>query len=115
MTTVRVVDDDESIAGMLRVLLEHDGLTVALTTRDFHNLLNPTLWNGVDTALIDLNLGGDITGISVLTYLRTEHPQIRRVVLSAITDISEAHLGDLADAALTKPSDFAEILRQVRL
>lgn len=118
MTIVRIVDDSREMAEMLRVLLEHEDLRVAVTCEDFPILLSPTLWEGVSVALVDLNLGfGQIHGVDVLGYLRENHPDIKRIVLTAASDKAPPvadTLGELADAVLSKPADLAHIVKAVK-
>ena len=117
MTFIRVVEDDRVIADLLRMLLEHEGFTVAVTAEDFPLLLAPTLWEQVDTAIVDLQLNDPhINGVEILEYLTEHHPSVRRVVLSAVSDIPNLiqALGPVADVVLRKPTDIAEIVKQVR-
>lgn len=116
MTTVRIVDDDEGIAEMLSALLTIEGIVNTRTSTRFEELLANDPWIGVDVVLCDLALGCDITGQDVLAYLRDYHRHIRRIVLSAFGDLTHVaeELGDLADAVLAKPSEFGDIIREVR-
>lgn len=113
---VRIVDDEPIIGEMLSTLLSLEGIPNTVTSQDFDTLLAPERWEGITTALVDLNLSEDVSGEDVLAYLKEHHPNIRRIVLSAITDTADVktRLGGLAHAVLTKPSEIVDILTEVQ-
>lgn len=111
---VRIVDDNRDIAEMVSALLSIEGIPNAITSEDFDLLLHPDRWNGVRVALVDLNLGEPTTGKDILTFLHSDCPHIRRVVLSATADLLDQEVRDLAHAVLVKPAEITAILAEVR-
>lgn len=113
-TVVRVVEDDPELAILIGRWIDDD-LEVKITDRNFHDLLSPSLWEGVDAALVDLMLrGGPIptSGVQVLEYLREHHPEIRRVVWTAMQwPVLEE---GLADVVLLKPAMGSEISQALK-
>src|SRR5687768_14885471 len=87
-TCVRIVEDSDTLADMLALMMELEEIRYCKTTTNFHILLGPELWVGVTAVLCDLDLGGPTTGEMVLEYLKETHPWIKRVVLSAVADVS---------------------------
>lgn len=107
MTKVRVVEDTGDIAALLKVMLEQEGFEVEVTSRNFEDLIARGPWQGIDAALIDLNLP-EVQGLDILRYLRGEFPNIRRVVLTA-TAPADRRVIDLADSYLEKPASLERI------
>lgn len=116
MSHVRVVDDDRLIAEMLQALLTTHGHTAALTCEDFHSLLTPAPWAGVDAVLCDLTLPGPTSGVHILAWLHTHLPRIRRIVLSAQDLHADIHrqVEPHADVMLTKPAGIEQILAALK-
>lgn len=112
MTRVRIVDDSELLAEMLRDLLVHEGHGVTITTHDFGSLLNPDAWLNVEVALIDLYLAAEISGFDILDYLQRNHPDIRRVVLSGSSNdpTLEHHVHEYAHVVLPKPTNVDDVI-----
>lgn len=107
---VRIVEDSRVLSDMLATTLELEGIRFSQTTSDFGSLLRPQAWEGISTVLCDLDLGGPITGEMVLEYLEANHPWIKRVVLSAVAEVSSSHIQSLAHVVLMKPSGLTNIV-----
>jgi DNA-binding NtrC family response regulator len=111
---VRIVEDSDVLAEMLGFLLDMEGVRHCKTTNNFQLLLGPDCWEGVTTVLCDLDLGGPITGVMVLEYLKETHPWIKRVVLSAVAEVRGERVLSLAHAVLAKPADLEKIVEAVQ-
>lgn len=88
---------------LVRHVLEPVGVDLVVTDHDFAGLLTREPWRDIDVAIVDIHLGEpNITGIDVLVWLKTNRPDIRRVVFSAVTNGYLTELERLADRVLTK-------------
>lgn len=109
---VRVVDDNEDIAQMIKLMLQREGIAVMTTVIDESCLLHRCPWVDVDAALVDLTMPG-ISGEEVLRYLHEHFPDIRRVVLTAAIASVQESVYDLADCVLGKPATADDILSAI--
>ena len=68
-----------------------------------------------DLVVLDLNLPG-MDGLELLRHIRTEQPELRVLILSARSQLSDKVAGlDLgADDYLTKPFEFEELAARIR-
>lgn len=112
MAVVRVVEDSAHIAVLWQEALGLEGHVVKITQSDFLDALTADAWEGVDVALIDLHLGTDVSGLDVLRYLREHHPEVKRVVISAVAPLAQVEAG-LADVVLTKPTSMDAVVKAV--
>lgn len=113
-TCVRIVEDSYALAEMLEVTFQLEGIRYCKTTANFEILLGPECWEDVTAVLCDLDLGGPITGEMILEYLKEEHPWVKRVVLSAVAEVSTARIRSLCHVVLLKPTDLFRIAEAVR-
>lgn len=111
---VFILEDDESILGLVRVSLEMNGIeTQSFTTvKDFYAALQSgTL---PDVALLDVMLP-DGNGFDVLKKVRGEHPSVNCIMLSALgkeeNKVNGLNLG--ADDYVTKPFSVLELTARV--
>jgi ActR/RegA family two-component response regulator len=112
---VRIVEDDPFIASMLELALPRYGIVPAVTAHGFERLLAPGPWVGVEAAVVDFMLGpGSIGGDVILTWLKENRPDIRRVLFSAVGGLGGARGVDLADVAVTKPTDIEALVEAIR-
>ena len=109
---VRIVEDDESVAEMLRVYLTHERAKVLVTTTDFGLMLTPDPWEDVDVAVVDFMLP-ELSGDVILRYLADVHPTIRRILFTAVGRLGIVD-DSYADAVITKPASPAEVWEAVR-
>ncbi len=100
---VLVVDDADFMRMMLEDILTHSGHTV-LQAKDSQKCLDILQNEAVDVCVLDICMPG-MDGIEVLRRIKEEHPEIRVVMLSALSQESNVkqalQLG--ADAFVVKP------------
>lgn len=83
-------------------MLEPAGIHLTVTSSGFGRLCEREAWHDVDVAIIDVLLGDEkIDGRDILRWLKTERPDIRRVVFSAVGNVYP-ELEEMADVVLTK-------------
>ena len=100
---IRFIEDDAEIIHMLKMVAPEE-LELRITRNGIEELLSPEKWGDVQVAVVDLHLGGDITGLDVLRWLAEEAPHVRRVVFSAVAELAESHrYAKLAHASVSKP------------
>jgi DNA-binding response OmpR family regulator len=111
---VLVVEDDRSIGqGLVQALRDADyDAVLAETGTDALTALAATV---PDLVLLDLGLP-DVDGVDLCRQIRTSHPAVRIVMLTARADEIEVVVGlDAgADDYLTKPFRLAELLARLR-
>lgn len=110
---VHLVDDTPAIAEWLADALEifTTNVVTKVTTSDFIQLLQPEPWEGVDVAVVDIMLPG-VSGIEILTYLMNDHPQVKRICMTASLPGAMDVTG-LADHVLVKPFNVGELLNHL--
>lgn len=100
---VLVVDDADFMRTILEEVLTHRGHSV-LQARDGKECLSVLREKTVDVCLLDINMPG-MDGLEVLRRIKTEHPGLKVVMLSAMAQESNVRqalqLG--ADAFVVKP------------
>ena len=115
MAHILIVEDDAAIAKLLRIHLEHDGHILTFVT-DGPQALAAVRAQPPDLILLDVMLPG-MDGFQVTKRLRldiaTQHLPI--VMLTARADGASmmAGLAQGADAYVTKPIDFPELIRRI--
>ena len=116
MPRLLVVEDDAAIAAPLVRALRREGYDVDLVERGAdavdHAASGPTAY---DLVLLDLGLP-DADGVDVCRRLRSMHPQLPIVMVTARQEELDAVVGlDAgADDYVTKPFRLAELLARVR-
>ena len=108
--TLLVIDDDRATREMLRALFKELNVVVATNGRDALTMLNeqpPTI------IIVDLLLGGNISGLDIVEMLRTadETCHIPLVGISAALWRGERgrRFVDLIDAYFDKPYDLRKM------
>ncbi len=111
--TVFVLEDDESISGLIRVSLEMSDISV----ESFSNIkeFNAAVESGApDVALLDIMLP-DGSGLDVLKNIKQRHPETCCIMLSALgkeeDKVSGLNLG--ADDYVSKPFSVLELTARV--
>ena len=107
-------DDDPTILGVLRYLLEGAGYQV-VTAEDGVEALNVARTKSIDLALLDIRMPGK-SGIEVLDELRAHDPDFYVIMVSSVEDISitlEA-MGKGAHDYIGKPIDARQLLASVK-
>ncbi len=110
---VLVVDDADFMRTILEEVLTHRGHTV-LQARDGKECLSVLREKTVDVCLLDINMPG-MDGLEVLRRIKTEHPGLKVVMLSAMAQESNVRkalqLG--ADAFVVKPFQAECVMERI--
>lgn len=114
MPSVLIVDDDEAIRNLLRVLVRRAGFVPTLA-EDGEVAINLLADGSFDVVLLDLMMP-KVSGYGVLSYLASRHVVSRCVIV-----LSAAARGDLdalrghesVAAVLSKPFEATELLHRM--
>jgi DNA-binding response OmpR family regulator len=111
---VLIVEDDHSIARVVRLQLEHHGFAV-LCCHNGISALDAVSRFRPDVIVLDIMLPG-MDGVAVLQHLRAEGSRVLVIMLTARdTTLDKIHsLDHGADDYLTKPFDIEELLARIR-
>ena len=109
-----IVDDFADIVGLLREFLQEQGFPV-VTAGSASELRHQLASNTVALMLLDIGLP-DADGMKLLPELKSNHPDLAVIMLTAVTDLQTALdcLRYGADDYLTKPVHFADLLTTLR-
>ena len=109
-----IVDDYPDIVLLLQEFLQDQGLPTitASSVAELHQALQH---NTIALTVLDIGLP-DGSGIDLLPALRTDHPDMSVIMLTAVTDLHTALecMRQGADDFLTKPVQFTEFYATVR-
>ena len=83
---ILVVDDEESVRGVIAAMLEHSGYSATLTESAEEAMARLQQDPDYDLVLSDIMMPGT-DGLSLLDHICTDHPGMPVVMLSAINDI----------------------------
>lgn len=113
--TVLIVDDDVSVGDALRViLLDRDYGAIVVTNG--YDALKAADSERFDAAIIDVGLP-DMTGLELLSVLRTRDPALRIIIMTALPSpevMSEAtRLG--AISVLAKPFPLSDVIALIEM
>src|ERR1044072_3287378 len=106
-----IVEDDPDIALLQAKILEQD-YACTLVTDHFERATHPSLWRDTRVGIFDLMLPG-VSGESLLRLIAWQHPNVRRVVCTAMPIHELPQLGRLADYVLLKPFSPAQLREAV--
>lgn len=114
MQTILVIDDDESLADTVAVMLEQEGYRVILAA-DGREGYDKALTVRPDLLVVDLRLPG-MTGIEICKQLRAASVRTPILVLSAVGDeVDKVLLLEIgADDYVVKPFGRRELLARIR-
>ncbi len=111
---ILVVDDDQEIGQMLKIMLEHKGFTVIISDRaeKIPGILSN---NNVDMIILDMLIAG-VKGNEVCTHLKmdaaTAHYPI--MMMTALPDAEKICRDAGADEFIAKPFEMKQIISKIR-
>ena len=113
-SNILVVDDDQDIGTMLKMMLEYKGYDVTVINRadqTYHILSS----NKIDLVILDM-LIADIYGTDVCIQLRknTATAHLPVIMISALPDARQDCIMAGANDFISKPFEMQEILSMVR-
>jgi DNA-binding response OmpR family regulator len=106
---ILIVDDEEAVASMLKVVFETDGYTVvsASSAAEAEELLAS---NSFDAVITDMKMETDTAGYDVVRAARA-HPQRPAImILSAFPLLVQDWRSAGADAVASKPTNMTQLL-----
>jgi DNA-binding response OmpR family regulator len=113
MKNILVVDDDQEIGFMLKLMLEHRGFSVSLS-EVAENLEDIITKNNIDVIILDMLIAG-VKGTDVCEKLKSD-PQVSGIPILMITALpdSEKTCRDAgADGFLSKPFEMDSLLSKI--
>ena len=115
MEKILIVDDDKNMLEVLKLRLEEEGYSSAISTgvNDALKRIENELF---DLAIVDLKLSGKEDGIELMRDLRRITPEMPVIILTAYGTIETAveAMKQGAYSYLTKPFDRLELLLQIK-
>jgi DNA-binding response OmpR family regulator len=115
MDKILVVDDDQEIGYMLKLILEHRGFSVSVQERA-ENLEELILKNKFVLIILDMLIAGT-KGTDVCTLLKS-NPKIKSIpilMITALPDSEKICLGAGADGFLAKPFEIKDLISKINL
>jgi len=108
-----ILEDDESISGLVKVALEMNGLEVK-TYRTLKSFLEALREEVPDVALLDIMLP-DGSGLDALRHVKREYPDVDCIMLSALSKEEDKvnGLNTGADDYISKPFSVLELTARV--
>jgi DNA-binding response OmpR family regulator len=107
---VKIVEDNEMIMRLVKLMLDEPGVVVASGGADAGVLMDVIAWENVDVAIVDLFLPGT-GGSELLDWLAEEAPHVRRIAMSGSgRSVEQAN----ADVRLLKPFKIEDLLAALR-
>src|ERR1700688_3112981 len=115
MPRVLLVEDDDSVRGMLQQVLERDGFEV-VTATNVTAALSRIAAEDFDVLLSDLHMPQAGDGFTVVSAMRHTPPHAVTLVLSGYPALEEAMSAILlqADEVLSKPIEIASLTDTIR-
>src|SRR6202166_1555268 len=115
MPRVLLVEDDDSVRGMLQQVLERDGFEV-VTATNVTAALSRIAAEDFDVLLSDLHMPQAGDGFTVVSAMRHTHPHAVTLVLSGYPALEEAMSAILlqADEVLSKPIKLSTLRDTIR-
>jgi two-component system KDP operon response regulator KdpE len=114
--TILVIDDEQSIQRLLKTSLESNGYAVQSAHLGEEGMKIASSNSEISAVLLDLGLP-DMSGIELLTKMRTAGIKIPIIVLTVLEDdankVAALDLG--ADDYVTKPFSIPELLARIRV
>jgi CheY-like chemotaxis protein len=115
MPRLLLAEDDGAVRGMLRTVLEHDGLDV-VAVATVREALSCIAVQSFDALLTDLHMPHAGDGFTVVSAMRHTHPRAVTLVLSGYPALDEAlsAIRIQADEVLVKPIQLALLRETIR-
>jgi DNA-binding response OmpR family regulator len=115
MQKILVVDDDQEIGFMLKLMLEHKGFSVTICERA-ENLEEIILQNNFSLIILDMLIAG-IKGTDVCALLKSnlEIACIPVIMVTALPDSEKICLEAGADDFLPKPFEMGDLVSKINL
>lgn len=113
MNKILVVDDDQEIGFMLKLILEHKGFSVSLLERA-ENLEEIILQDNFSLIILDMLIAGK-KGTDVCALLKS-NPKITHIpilMITALPDIEKICLEAGADNFLSKPFEITDLISKI--
>lgn len=111
---ILIIEDDEKIARVIQLELEHEGyeVSIAYTGRDGLSILEK---ESIDLVILDVMIP-ELNGMEVLRRIRHENNEIIVIMLTARNSVFDKVNGlDLgANDYMTKPFEIEELLARIR-
>lgn len=119
MLQILMVDDEPDLDLLIRQRFRHeikDGIYNIIFCRNGEEAISQLQHNkDISVVITDLNMP-QMNGIQLLLHLRTHHPKIHNIVISAYSDAENVSLAQKAGARdfLIKPIDFREFEEKLK-
>ena len=109
-----IIDDDESIRSVFRILLEDEGYSVD-TAKNGKEAIENSFANFYNLAVVDWRLPG-IEGTVLLTKLRETTPKMVKIMLTGFPSMKNAvdSVNARADAFLQKPVAAETLIKKIK-
>lgn len=104
---VLIVEDSPEIAHLVSLILSAEGVETVEWTDRFDAIVSETNWDEVDVVIADKFLG-IYDGTQLLYWLKREHPEIRRIMMTGDSAVDIA--SSPAHIVLIKPATV-EVIR----
>jgi UDP-3-O-[3-hydroxymyristoyl] N-acetylglucosamine deacetylase len=111
---ILIIDDDESISSVLRILLEDEGYAID-TAKNGREAIENSFANFYNLAIVDWRLP-DVEGTVLLTKLRETTPKMVKIMLTGFPSMKNAvdSVNAKADAFLQKPVDAETLIKKIK-
>ena len=111
---ILIIDDDESIRSVFRILLEDEGYSVD-TAKNGAEAIKKSFANFYNLAVVDWRLP-DVEGTILLTRLRETTPKMVKIMLTGFPSMKNAvdSVNARADAFLQKPVDAETLIKKIK-
>ncbi|RJS78200.1 response regulator [Candidatus Bathyarchaeota archaeon] len=110
---ILIVDDDQNIIEVLKLILEARGYEVDAASTG-NEAIEKSKTNIYNLAILDIKLP-DMEGTKLLKALRETSPEMVKIMLTGYPQLQNAidSLNDGADAYFIKPADPAKLLKTI--
>lgn len=115
MATIMLVEDDETMRSLLKILLEIEGFTVAFNLETtVETITNKILQSKPDGVMMDVHLK-EVSGMAVLKNVRSdEKGKSIKIIMASGMDAKEECLKTGADYFIMKPFNPEELIKWLK-